>query len=244
LGHRRKDPAARKKAAPKKPRPVSKPAPKPVPTTIEYMTAQAIGNELGVNRRTVREWFDRGCPAGPVSEVIAWRDANIKLTRATFANRFGGPAPAPEVDEGQMKRGQLLELQTREAIKKTQTETQLRLFQLREKHGEMVERALVQRQVAAIYVRIKERLLACSDEMETEFPAETRVSNKRVLDEFLRRVLMEVSLSVVSEESVDDLVIAEAANILASREADEADDGEELPDESGDLLDEPATIAE
>ncbi len=240
MAHRRKDPAGRKKRAPTKGKPAAKVAAKPAAEPLDFLTTSAVAAELGVNRRTVKEWYDKGCPEGPIAAIVAWRDANIKTTRATFTSRHGGVAPETPLAAEQVKRGQLLELQTRESIKKTQTENQLKLFALEQKRGEMVERAWVQRQVAAIFVRIKERLLNCPDEMETEFPHETRVANKRVLDEYLRRVLIEMSLSVVADGDVDEMILAEAAAILARREADDAV-GDDLADED---LDGAAMIAE
>lgn len=57
----------------------------------------------------------------------------------------------------------------------------------------LIEKDKYDQRVAELCIRIKTRLEAIPDEMEMEFPVETRVDNKRSLENKIQNILREMS---------------------------------------------------
>jgi hypothetical protein len=93
------------------------------------------------------------------------------------------------------------------------------LLRNRERRQTLIDRKDVEREVSALLIRIKERLLVVPDEFETRFPLEVRQQCKADLTEFMRQLLLEMSRWKIMDESTDDLLIAAAARLLAERTA-------------------------
>lgn len=159
---------------------------------------------LGVNRVTLYDWFARGCPRGTVEEIAAWRQANVRNDRLEHDKRAEmGEALAQVVaptDPGSLapkKRAKkalsLSEKRLKADTEKIRAEVAYKLMRNAEKRKNLVSLAEVQLEAAELAIRIKERLLAAPDEMETRFPAETRAGNKADFEEFIRQLLLEIS---------------------------------------------------
>jgi hypothetical protein len=182
-----------------------------------------IANTLGYNRRTVGEWIKEGCPRGPIRAILEWISRNGRGGPAGPENRLGALGLGGRTEElnpdGTRKRT-LTERRTLGQIRAQVVDTELRMLNLAEKRQDLVSKRRVKRDVATIFVRLKERLIAAPDRFEPKFPAEVRVECKQDLEDFCRLLLVELRQMPVGGQDVDELILLAAEDIQASRRRD------------------------
>ncbi len=208
---------AKKSAAKKKPAKKTK-ATKPPSTQLEAMSATDMAVALGFNRRTVHEWLREGCPRN-VMGALAWVLKNKRGDK--LANR-NGPlsgllSPGGGLDPDAEAQVSLTRQMHAEKLRGQQIDNEQEALALAEKRRDLVSRKLVKRDVATIFVRIKERLLVIPDRFEPRFPAEVRVECKQDFQEFCRLVLIEMRSMPVGGQDVEELVLAAADEIRIER---------------------------
>lgn len=187
-----------------------------VPTPL---TVAEVARRLDVNRRTVQDWRNKGCPLTSIEAVIAWRGENLQ-TEHTPLDRKGGPiggevshdgvAVSDDGDRPMSLSQKRLLADTRKIIE----DTKLKKLAYRVKSGDLLVRTAAEREVASLVLRVKERLLAVPDEFENRFPIEVRASCKADLAEAMRLVLVELSRFEVLGKTTDEIIVAEARRIL------------------------------
>lgn len=140
---------------------------------------------LGVSNRTLGDWFSRGCPGRPgcydLDEIEAWRSANIAEPR-------GGRERQASSGEGTLQEQKL-----RSEIAKLDEEVLLKQLKRKLFEGELMRRDDVLQQLSELVLYIKSQIEAIPDQMEMEFPAETRAENRSRLDALLRMLLWKLS---------------------------------------------------
>lgn len=193
------------------------------------LTTTEAARQLGVNRVTMYDWFSKGCPRGPLDAIAAWRLANVRSDRLEHESRqetvqameeIAEPSPeAPKKAPKAAKRSfTLSERRLKADTAKIRAEVAYKLMRNREKRKDLVSLTDVQREAAELAIRVKERLLACPDEMETRFPAETRAANKADFEEFIRQLLLEMSGWRIVGETLDDRIVDAGKAIETKRE--------------------------
>lgn len=229
-----KKPAPKKRAAKKKAAakpapaapapPPAKPAKKPVAKPkldvdpLDAMSAANLAKAVGVNRRTAHEWFQEGCPRH-LMEAIGWV---LKHKRGDKLANRNGPlsgllSPGGGLDADGEAQASLQRQMHAEKLRGQQIDNEQSALALAEKKRDLVSRKLVKRDVATIFVRIKERLLVAPDRFEPRFPAEVRVECKQDFEDFCRKLLMELRTMPVGGEDVEDLILAAADEIRGGR---------------------------
>lgn len=167
---------------------------------------------LGVHRTTLVGWLAEGCPRGTEAEIRAWRSANVRTDHLEHSKR----PEASSAPKGKRKRT-LAEHRLIADTAKIKADVAFRLMRNKKQAKELVSLSDVQREAAELAIRIKERLLAVPDEMETRFPAETRAANKSDFEEFIRQLLLEISNWSVIGEAMDEWIVAAAKKIEAKK---------------------------
>lgn len=178
----------------------------------EPLSASIVAKHFAVNRRTITEWFDRGCPRTSFKEIAQWRAANLRSGRQPLDHRNGnGKAdnqPLPLT---------LQELRLKSETQKIDSDVELRLLRIAEKKKDLISKTDAQRELSELLVRIKERLLAAPDEFQNRFPEPVRSQCKGDFQEFMRQLLLEISRWQLGGEDADDIIIAAARRIEAER---------------------------
>lgn len=164
--------------------------------------AEAFG---GMDQDTVRkDWRPAGMPGKPgrwdLVEIARWqmsrqvgdksRDIAIKLiSDLTADDNQSDSVRDPELVAAAELRRRKNEAEAE--IKEADARTRQQNLALQE--GRLVDRESAVREVAALVVRIKQRLLAAPTEMEMDFPRQTRKQNKADFEMFVRGLLLEMS---------------------------------------------------
>jgi len=183
----------------------------------------AVAKAVGVNRRTVAEWRDKGCPLTTLNAVIQWRNENLRSDRQPIEQRDGGASSMTRLHEAQVQAN----------IRKIKGDTRLRHQRLLKETNKLVERVSVVREVAELVVRVKERILALPEELENRFAPEVRLQLKEDVDEFARQLLFEMATYEILGDPTDDLILASADLIRAKRERAAAKSTQPPPAEAG-----------
>lgn len=236
---------AAKSTTPKKPSREIAPSPEPPTVDPPKLTHAQIAKKLGVNRRTLSEWFERGCPREPIEAIAAWRVKHLRPERMDPAHResANAAAVAPSAPEGR-KRPSLIEQQTKANIRKINADVDFRRLKVAEIRKDLVSRSSVQREVAALCVRVKERLLAAPEEFQNSFPAETRIQNKIDFEDFVRHLLMELASWKVGGVTTDEMIIAAAQDIQVRTTQRELEDIDLAEPELAEPADESVAVPE
>lgn len=179
------------------------------------ISAALVARELGVDRRTVHDWFNSGCPRTSIDDVKAWR-ANNKRTEHTPLDRREIPGPDGTAEGGEPRKRKLTlsERRMMADTRKIIEEVEFKQFRNLEKRKELVSRTQAEREIAQIVVLVKQRLLAAPDEFETRFPADIRSALKADFQEFIRQLLLELSRQTAIDKSLDEIIVAEAERIV------------------------------
>lgn len=194
-----------------------------------------LARSLGVNRVTLYQWFNKGCPRDSVESVAAWRLQNVRSDRLEHTKRAEIEemltaktqddvlAPdSPDTPTEPVKRVRrkltLADRRLKADTAKIRAEVAYKRMRNQEKRRDLVSLASVNREAAELAIRIKERLTAAPDEFETRFPAETRAANKADFEDFVRILLLEISTWRVLDTGMDERIVAAAAAIEAARD--------------------------
>jgi hypothetical protein len=132
--------------------------------------------QVGVSKRTLEDYFARGCPRGSVAEVQQWRADNL-------AKRAVVPPP------GETAGPSLADLQRAKCAE----EVRAKRLKNDLAEGQLLRRDAADRVLAELCLRVKARLEALPDELEMLLPADVRSVVKRDIDDKLRLVLKEMS---------------------------------------------------
>lgn len=141
----------------------------------------------GITDRTLRGYFARGCPRGPIEAAVAWRDEHI--------GNNGPPTVGERAAGAKVKtpRAELDEEEQRARIEKLQQEARAKQLKNDVAEGELVYRDEVEQKVAELCLRIKHRIEAIPQELETEWPVDLRESIKERMTDKLHLILTEMS---------------------------------------------------
>lgn len=159
--------------------------PQTTPDTAPWIVARQadVVRFFRVSRSTVDEWQKAGMPGRPgrwdLSEIVAWKAARARDPETTAA----ADGSAAEWLARRRKAEALLAEHKAEAMR----------IDNAERAGGLVPRGDVLQEASMAFANVKERLLACPQEMEMRFPAETRIDNTRDFEEFIYRVLKELA---------------------------------------------------
>lgn len=178
------------------------------------LAAAVIATHLNISPGTVYGWFSRGCPRTTLAEVEAWRAANIRQEHARPGKRIPDPksgAAQPDVALTITQKRMLAD------TRKINADVVYKRLRNAEKRKDMVSLIAVEREVAELVVRIKERLLAAPSEFENSFPAEVRAQCKADFEEHIRLVLLEMSRWTIAGETCENMIVTMAERITTER---------------------------
>lgn len=147
----------------------------------EGKSQEEIAAEIGISDRQLRRYFKDGCPKGPVSAIIEWRDSNID-TRVE------------DIPAGELK----------EAVIRAQLETEIQRgkkleIENRKLEGELIEIERVQKDIAAVCVRMRSRLMGLGAEIAAMVPGEIKGVTKQKVENAVRLALKEIAEAGVGE---------------------------------------------
>jgi hypothetical protein len=156
---------AKKKAT--KPRPPAKEsAPEPEPTTIAGLAAA-----IGIRKRRLQDYFEAGCPRGPIEAIREWRASNIdaKSTETVLS-------PLTRLKKRKLR----VDIRERE----------IRTAKLEEK---MILREDAERVLADLCIAIKNELEKLPDAIEMEIPRQHRATLKRAIAHRINQTLLRMA---------------------------------------------------
>lgn len=214
----RKKPAAKppQKVARKKTQPTAVP---PTASAAPWMTLEDMAIALKLHRRTVHDYVKRGCPRGPIAAIRKWQRENLRMERMDDEHRAGMDDGADPDRSLQPPRENLIQRRARVEIRSKRADVIFKELRNAREAKDMVSRTVVRRQVAAMYVRLKERFMAMPDDLETSFPSEVRTQVKLDFEDQIRQVFLETSQwSLLLGATIDDLIVAESERIIVERE--------------------------
>jgi hypothetical protein len=179
----------------------------------EPISAIIAARHFGVHRRTIAEWFDRGCPRTSIKAIAQWRAANLRNERQPLDQR---DANGQAGDQQGPRPLTLQELRLKADTRKINSDVELRRLRIAEKQKDLVSLSDAQRELSELLIRIKERLLAAPDEFETRFPLEVRAQCKADFQEFTRQLLLEISRWKLGAAEEEEIILA-AAEVIKAR---------------------------
>jgi hypothetical protein len=180
---------------------------------VAPLTAAAIATHLKISPGTVYGWFGRGCPRTTIAAVETWRAANIRTEHARPEKRAADSATGAPINLPLTITQKRMLADTR----KINADVVYKRLRNAEKRKDMVSLLAVEREVAELVVRIKERLLAAPSEFENSFPAEVRSQCKADFEEHIRLLLLEMARWTIAGETCEDMIVAVATRIVTER---------------------------
>ena len=142
------------------------------------MTSEAVGKALGVSDRTVRRWWERGCPRDSMESITEWRSVNIKAVAED--------AEATEIQ---------LEIRRAELMDKAES-ARTRKLKNNQFEGRLIERAEVERDTAINIARLVNGLSSLGSMCANVCPSEVKAVISELVSNVVRVRLKEISDSM------------------------------------------------
>jgi hypothetical protein len=173
-------PAPKKKPGKKPPAPPPPPPPPPEPTT-----PAALAAAIGVSKRTLQDYFERGCPRTGLAAIQRWRGDNLSGAKR---RGDGGAAPPTSLtgDSPYLERAELEKQKLREEVRAKRLKNDLA-------EGLFCRRDEVQHEVAKLCLRIKARLEQLPGEIEIVVPSKLRAGLMPEIETKVRLLLKEMA---------------------------------------------------
>lgn len=150
------------------------------------MTFKQIAQALGLAPSTVTRWAQRGCPTHSVEAVQAWRSTHLRARMRPPPQGSGNDLPAglPEAGRGYWQA----------RSRREQAEAALAERRLAQEAAGLVDRATLERAVAAVMRQLRARLLALPADV---VPALAAHPSPAAMDGLLRAAITRTLQDVV-----------------------------------------------
>jgi hypothetical protein len=146
-------------------------------------TLAQLAKAVGVSKRTLEDYFSRGCPRDSVAAIQRWRSENLASPKRR------SPSPADPAGEEQPAQRSLASLM----LDKAREEVRAKKLKNDQTEGLLLRRDDVERVFAELVLRIKSRVQVFPDEVEMLLPADVRDAAKRDLEDKVFLMLKEMA---------------------------------------------------